>query len=190
MTGPGRRIDIKTAREDVSRFPGVRPGLGTYPHADQSVHRSGGSLSAISILAAGSGAVRQFVSLHRPIDGFGEHPRTFQAALSPIPDKEVGDRRYGVSKLPTRPRHRPGSKHTSRPPSPHTPFGAPASRPAEQPATAREPVQTGCSGACSWWTKSSGALPHTGCVLKRSTQQPRRTPEMVSSSQASVEALC
>jgi hypothetical protein len=24
---------------------GVRPGLGTHPHADQTVHRSGGSLS-------------------------------------------------------------------------------------------------------------------------------------------------
>ena len=45
MTGPGRRIDIKTVRKDVSRNTGVRPGLGTHPHADQSVHRSGGSLS-------------------------------------------------------------------------------------------------------------------------------------------------
>ena len=35
----------KTVPKDVSRFSGVRPGLGTHPHADQSVHRNGGSLS-------------------------------------------------------------------------------------------------------------------------------------------------
>ena len=45
MTGPGRRIELKTVPRDVSRFAGVRPGLGTHPHADQSIHRSGGSLS-------------------------------------------------------------------------------------------------------------------------------------------------
>src|SRR5579864_4678630 len=45
VTGPGRRIDIKTVRKDVSRLTGVRPGLGTHPHADQSIHRSGGSAS-------------------------------------------------------------------------------------------------------------------------------------------------
>ena len=45
VTGPGRRIELKTVPKDVSRFAGVRPGLGTHPHADQSVHRSGGSFS-------------------------------------------------------------------------------------------------------------------------------------------------
>jgi hypothetical protein len=33
-------------------------------------------------------------------------------------------------------------------------------------------------------------LPHNACGLKWSPQRPRRTPEMVSSSRASVEALC
>ena len=46
VTGPGRRIVRRTVRKDVSRIVGVRPGLGTHPHADQSVHQSGGSLSA------------------------------------------------------------------------------------------------------------------------------------------------
>ena len=45
VTGPGRRIELKTVPKDVSRFAGVRPGLGTHPHADQSIHRSGGSFS-------------------------------------------------------------------------------------------------------------------------------------------------
>ena len=45
VTGPGRRIELKTVPKDVSRIIGVRPGLGTHPHADQSIHRSGGSLS-------------------------------------------------------------------------------------------------------------------------------------------------
>jgi hypothetical protein len=45
VTGPGRRIVLKTVRKDVSRFIGVRPGLGTRPHADQSIHPSGGSFS-------------------------------------------------------------------------------------------------------------------------------------------------
>jgi hypothetical protein len=45
VTGPGRRIELRTVPKDVSRFFRVRPGLGTHPHADQSIHRSGGSLS-------------------------------------------------------------------------------------------------------------------------------------------------
>ena len=46
VTGPGRRIVRRTVLTDVSRMFGVRPGLGTHSHADQSIHRSGGSLSA------------------------------------------------------------------------------------------------------------------------------------------------
>ena len=45
VTGPGRRIERKAVPQDVSRFAGVGPGLGTHPHADQSIHRSDGSLS-------------------------------------------------------------------------------------------------------------------------------------------------
>ena len=42
VTGPGRWIVRRTVPRDVSRFFGVRPGLGTHPHADQLHHRSGG----------------------------------------------------------------------------------------------------------------------------------------------------
>ena len=45
VTGPGRRIELKTVLSDVSRIIGVRPGLDTHSHADQLPHRSGGSLS-------------------------------------------------------------------------------------------------------------------------------------------------
>ena len=35
VTGPGRRIVLKTVLTDVSRIIGVRPGLDTHSHADQ-----------------------------------------------------------------------------------------------------------------------------------------------------------
>ena len=41
MSKPGRRIDIETVREDVSRDRWVRPGLGIHPHADRFRHRGG-----------------------------------------------------------------------------------------------------------------------------------------------------
>ena len=63
VTGPGRRIVRRTVRKDVSRFAGVRLGLGAHPHADQSIHRSGGSSSGrFNPGCRGRWAVRRFVT--------------------------------------------------------------------------------------------------------------------------------
>jgi len=42
VSEPGRQIDRRTVRKDVSRKTRVRPGLGIHPHADRISHRSGG----------------------------------------------------------------------------------------------------------------------------------------------------
>jgi hypothetical protein len=78
VTGPGRRIELRTAPKDVSRFFRVRPGLGTHPHADQSIHAEVVDHSAAnSILAAGT--VGRFGTNGEPL---GTHGVRDQASMS------------------------------------------------------------------------------------------------------------